>query len=93
MAKAASVGTLSRKCQARVQLNHDKVLTAPTVLSEVLDQVYEVLQTAAHVKDLTGEMGMLLEAIGARAKADNILQPRELIERYWPLTNRVSCSK
>ena len=93
MAEAVSIGALPRSSQPLVQRNHDKVLTAPTVLSEVLDQTYEVLQNATHLKELIDQMGALLAIGGARARAEKVLQPRELIERYWPLTSRLSHSK
>ena len=71
--------------QFRVQLNHDKVVTAPTVLSESLDQANEVLQTAAGVRGVLEERKDLLETVGARAWTEKVQRPRELIEHYWPL--------
>lgn len=69
-----------------MQLNHDKVITAPTILSEGLDQAYEVLQTGANLQELLGQMKSLLETVGARARAEKVQRPKELIEHYWPLS-------
>lgn len=93
MAEAVSVGALPRRSQSRAQVNHDKIVTAPGILSEVLDQTYEIMQTAAHMKDIVDEMGVILAVTGARAKAEKVLAPRDLIEQYWPLTRRLSSSK
>ena len=71
-----------------MQLNHNMVITAPTILSEVLDQAYEVLQTAAHLQELLGEMRSALVGLGARAQEGQVLQPKDLMEHYWPLNSR-----
>lgn len=76
----------SSQVHKRVSANHLKLAQVPGVLEEVLIQAREVTEAIADLGHILSDGSVAILAVGQSAYVEQRLLPRDIVERYWPVS-------